>query len=487
MLSLEFILLVISLLILISIFLTKLSDNFGVPSLVLFLVMGMIAGSDGPGQIEFNDYELTKSIGLIALVFILFSGGLDTKWKSVKTVFWSGLSLSTLGVVMVTISVGFFCNYFFGFGLIESFLLGAIISSTDVAAVFSTLRAKNTRLKGCVRPLLELESGSNDPMAIFLTVLIIEAIISGVPSTFSAVLSLIMQFGIGGIIAVISGKLMVKLFNKLKFGNDSLYVVFAIAFALLIYAITTLLKGSGMLAVYISAIIIGNSDFIQKRSTIRFFEGIALLSQIVMFLALGLLSDPSELLPVTSTGLIISGFLIFAARPISVFISLIKSKFSIKEKFFLSWVGLKGAVPIILSTFPIIYGIQGGYNIFNLVFFITLSSALLQGWSIPLMAKVFKLEEPEPEEEIIPIKMSSRVQINKEMIDLIIPYKSEIIGKPLADISLPEESLIVLITRNGEYVVPSGSTTLEEGDTLLVLVNKENVNEVKQKLMRVHH
>lgn len=486
MLSLELILLIISVLILISIFLTKLSDNFGVPSLVLFLVMGMIAGSDGPGLIKFNDYELTKSIGLIALVFILFSGGLDTKWKSVKKVFWSGLSLSTFGVVIVTISVGLFCNYFFGFGLIESFLLGAIISSTDAAAVFSTLRAKNTRLKGCVRPLLELESGSNDPMAIFLTVLIIEAIISGVPSTFSAVLNLIMQFGIGGIIAVISGKLMVKLFNKLKFGNDSLYVVFAIAFALLVYALTTLLKGSGMLAVYISAIIIGNSDFIQKRSTIRFFEGIALLSQIVMFLALGLLSHPSELLPVTGMGIIISGFLIFAARPISVFISLIKSKFTVKEKLFLSWVGLKGAVPIILSTFPIIYGIQGGHNIFNLVFFITLSSALLQGWSIPLMAKVFKLEEPEPEEEIMPIKMSSRIQINKEMIDLIIPYKSEIIGKSLADISLPEESLIVLITRNGEYVVPSGSTTLEEGDTLLVLVNKENVSEVKQKLMKIH-
>jgi cell volume regulation protein A len=484
-LSLELILLIISVLILISIFLTKLSDNFGVPSLVLFLIIGMIAGSDGLGQIEFNDYELSKSIGIIALVFILFSGGLDTRWKSVKKIFWSGFSLSTLGVVIVTISVGFFCNYFFGFGLIESFLLGAIISSTDAAAVFSTLRSKNTRLKGCVRPLLEFESGSNDPMAILLTVLIIESLITGIPTTLAAVMNLIMQFGIGAAIAVVSGKLMVRLFNMMKFGNDSLYVVFAIAFALLVYALTTLLKGSGMLAVYISAIIIGNSDFIQKRSTIRFFEGIALLSQIVMFLVMGLLSNPSELLPVLWIGLIISAFLMFFARPVSVFISIAKSKFSIKEKLFISWVGLKGAVPIILSIFPVIYGIQGANNIFNLVFFITLTSALLQGWSIPFVAGLFNLDEPEPKNEIYPIKMSSQVQTNKEMVDIIIPFGSEIIGKTLADISLPDESLIVLISRNGEYVVPSGSTTLEEGDTLLVLVNKENVNEVKQKLMKI--
>ena len=485
MLSLEIIILIISVLIVISIFLTKLSDNFGVPSLVLFLLIGMIAGSDGLGQINFNDYELTKSIGLIALVFILFSGGLDTKWKSVKKVFWSGFSLSTLGVVIVTVSVGFFCNYFFGFGLIESFLLGAIISSTDAAAVFSTLRAKNTRLKGCVKPLLEFESGSNDPMAIFLTIFIIESILNGFPSTFEAVLNLIMQFGIGAAIAAVSGKLMVKLFNKLKFGNDSLYVVFAIAFALLVYALTSLLKGSGMLAVYISAIIVGNSDFVQKRSTIRFFEGIALLSQIVMFLVMGLLSNSSELMSVLWIGLIISAFLMFAARPVSVLVSLLISKITFKEKLFISWVGLKGAVPIILATFPIIYGIQGGYNIFNLVFFITLTSALIQGWSIPLMARIFNLDEPEPKTEIMPIKMSSQVQTNKEMIDIIIPFSSVIIGKTLADISLPEESLIVLISRNGEYVVPSGSTTLEEGDTLLVLVSKENISEVKQKLMKI--
>jgi len=456
-----------------------------VPSLVLFLIIGMVAGTDGPGKIEFSNYELTKSIGIIALIFILFSGGLDTKWKAVKSVIWSGFSLSTLGVISVTIIVGFFCNYFFGFGLLESLLLGAIISSTDAAAVFSTLRAKNTRLKGNVKPLLELESGSNDPFAIFLTLILIDAILYGIPSTFTAIIKLFFQFGTGAVVAVISGKLMIKLFNKMKFGNDSLYVVLAIAFAVLIYALTALLNGSGILAVYISAIIIGNSDFIQKRSIVRFFEGIALLSQIVMFLALGLLSVPSELLPVTVNGLIISGFLIFIARPLSVFLSLAKSEFLIKEKLFISWVGLKGAVPVILAMFPIIYGINGGNYFFNLVFFITMTSALLQGWSIPLMARIFNLDEPEPIIEKIPIKMSSQVNINKEMIDIIVPYKSEIIGQTLADISLPDESLIVLISRNGEYVVPSGSSSLEEGDTVLVLVNKENVNEVKNKLMKI--
>lgn len=470
---------------LVSIFLTKISDNLGVPSLILFILIGILAGNDGPGQINFNDYKLTQNIGFIALIFILFSGGLDTKWKSIKTVFWSGFSLSTLGILIVTLVTGMFCYYILKLPLITSLLLGAIISSTDAAAVFSVLNAKGTRLKGKVRPLLEFESGINDPLAVFLTIALIEINLTGVFNIFEISLNLIFQFAVGIIIAIISAKLFVYVLNSIKFSNNSLYIVLTIAFSLLIYGATTVLKGSGILAVYISALIISKSDFIQKKSICRFFEGLALLSQIVMFLTLGLLSTPTQLFPVINQGLIISIFLIIAARPISVFISLLFSNFSIREKVFVSWVGLRGAVPIILATIPVIAGVDYSTLIFNLIFFITVSSALIQGWSIPLVSKLLKIEEPDIKGIKMPIEMSGSVKSNKELIDIIIPYNSTITGKSLAELSLPESSLIVLISRNGEFVVPNGSSSLEEGDTLLVLSDKENIKEVKNILMKV--
>ncbi|MCE1166357.1 MAG: potassium/proton antiporter [Bacteroidetes bacterium] len=479
------ILLIVSFLVLSSVLLSRVSDNLGVPALVLFIVIGMLAGSDGPGKIYFEDYSLSQAVGIISLVFILFSGGLDTNWKSTRKIMWSGVSLASLGVVIAASVVGLFAYYILHFDFFTSMLLGAVISSTDAAAVFSVLRSKSIRLKGNVRPFLEFESGSNDPMAVFLTVTLV-GIIAGThnPGGF-IILEILLQFGIGILLGYVFGKLLILLMNKIHLQQENLYVVFSIAFAVFIFALASILKGNGYLAVYISAIVVGNSEFIQKKSLKRFFSGIALMSQIVMFLVLGLLSYPSRLLPVAGIGLLFSAILIFLARPLSVFVSLLFSKFSFREKSFISWVGLRGSVPIILSTFPVLAGIEQSSMLFNLVFFITISSALIQGWSIPAVAKLFGVEETGAKKPKLPLEIIPGAKMKNELADITIPANSAISGLSLAEINLPEGSLVTVVYRNDEYIVPNGSTYLEEGDIVLVLVNDENKKQTVEKLTSI--
>lgn len=485
MIPFEYILLVISSLILISIAISKLSENLGLPSLLLFLVIGMAAGSEGLGKVYFDNFYIAQYVGIIALIFILFSGGLETKWKDTKPVFWSAFSLSTLGVFFTAVIVGILIHFFLRFGLSESLLIGAIISSTDAAAVFSVLRAKGTSLKNKLRLLLEFESGSNDPVAIILTLILISVIKTGEFTVYNIGLYLILQLGLGGIFGYISGKLIAAAFNKFKFSYPSLYIVFAIAASVFVYAVTTALQGSGILAVYISALVIGSSEFIQKKSLIRFFDGLALLGQIGMFLTLGLLVFPSQVYEIAGIGLIISGLLIFIGRPLSVFISMLFSKFTFKEKIFVSWVGLRGAVPIILATFPVSAGLEIGPFIFNLIFFITITSALFQGWSIPFVAELMGLKAPIPKNQPFPIELTGDVNLNNDLLDLIIPDNSVAIGKSLAELELPQESLVTVIYRNNNYIVPSGSTAIEAGDTILVLVNKDNIEKVKNTFLTI--
>ncbi len=484
MISLEYILIAISVLILLSTLMSKLSENLGIPSLVLFLIIGMLAGSEGPGGIHFRDFGIAQSVSIVALVFILFSGGLELKLKNTAGVIWSGISLSTLGVVITAVTVGVIVHYAFNFSMLESMLLGSIVSSTDFAAVFSVLHSKTVRLKGKLKTLLEFESASNDPTAVVLTVLFIQLIVSTEYSAPSIALFFFLQLVVGFAVGYGFGKGIVLMINKLKFTHDGLYPVLGIAFALLTYGAATFLGGSGFLAAYVAAIVMANSEFIQKRSLTRFFEGLALLSQIVMFLTLGLIVNPSELLPVSWTGFVISGILILLARPLGVFVSLVRSKFAFREKSFISWVGLKGAAPIILATFPLIADVENGIMYFNLVFFITITSALIQGWSVPLAAKYLKVMETQPLRIKMPFKLSEDVAAPAELMDFIVPYNSSIVGKSLAELELPSDSLITLICRSEQYIVPNGSTTLEEGDTLMILVTKENLEVVKKKLSK---
>ncbi|MCC6864779.1 MAG: potassium/proton antiporter [Ignavibacteria bacterium] len=485
MVPFEYILLVISVLVLISISLTKVSENLGVPSLILFLIVGMLAGSDGFGKIYFDNVYIAQYVGIVALIFILFSGGLDTKWYEVKPVLKPAFFLSTIGVFIAAVVMGYVIHFLTGLSITEGLLIGAIISSTDAAAVFSVLSGKSINLKNNIKPLLVFESGSNDPAAIILTVLFIQFLQGDEVTALRVVLFLFLQIGLGSIIGLASGKLLAYSFNKFRFPFPSLYPVFAIASAVLIYAAAASVESSGILAVYIASVILGNSDFVQKKSTIRFFDSLALFGQIIMFLTLGLLVYPAQLYNVIGVGLILSAALILLARPISVFISMIGSKFKFNDKLFISWVGLKGAVPIILATFPLTAGLSIGPYIFTLVFFITITSALVQGWSIPLAAKLLGVKSDKKEIAGIPIEINENVNTKNDLLDLIISERSWAAGKTLAELHLPAESLITVIYRDDDYVVPSGSTQLEAGDTILVLVNKDNLENVKSIFNRM--
>lgn len=482
MIDVNYLLLAGSVLILASIGIAKLSDNLGVPTMLLFIGIGMLAGSEGAGGIYFDDPNLAKSIGVIALIIILFAGGLDTKWSRVQPVFWHASALSTVGVLITAVLVGLFFSFIFHLPLYMGLLLGAIISSTDAAAVFSVLRSKNLGLKGDLQPLLELESGSNDPMAVFLTVGLIQLITVPTESFYQLVPQFFFQMSVGGIMGWGSGKIIAYFLNNLKLAYEGIYPVFLLALAALVYSFTTVIGGSGFLAVYLAGMVVGNSDIVQKKSLFRFFDGMAWLSQIAMFVTLGLLVFPSRLIPVTGAGLLVSSFLMFVARPASVFLSLVFTKFSWKEKILIAWVGLRGAVPIILATFPLLAQIHQAELIFDLVFFTVLTSALFQGWSIPLAARWLGLYVSAERKRSYPIEFSQSGNVDTDLVDFIVPYHASVAGNTIVDLRMPQDSLIVLIIRNEKFIVPSGGTLLEEGDTILALVNKENLPEVRRIL-----
>jgi cell volume regulation protein A len=484
-LSIDTILLVGAALILASIAIAKLSDNLGVPALLLFLGIGMLAGAEGPGGIVFSDAGLAQSIGIIALVFILFAGGLDTRWHEVRAVLWQAASLATIGVLMTAGAVGLFAAYVLHLSPMTGLLLGAIVSSTDAAAVFSVLRSRNISLKSNLKPLLELESGSNDPMAVFLTVGLLELVTRQDVSAGSFAMSFVVEMGLGAALGVGLGKLLVIVLNRLKLNAEGIYPVLALAYAAFVYALTATLGGSGFLAVYLAGMTAGSAEFVQKRSLLRFFDGLAWLSQIAMFLTLGLLVDPSHIVPVIGIGLLASVFLIVVARPLSVFVSLAASSLGWREKTLVSWVGLRGAVPIILATFPLLAGVPDAAMIFNVVFFIVLTSTLVQAWGMSAVAKALGLSSPVPAVRRYPIEFAPVAGVDTELVDLIVPYNAEAAGRSVIELGLPRDCLVVLISRDDTFLVPSGGTILQEGDTVLVLVNKTNLPAVRGALSRL--
>ena len=479
MATIDILLLIGAILIITSIMIAKLFHNIGIPTLLLFIIVGMLAGSEGIGGIYFDDAQLAQSIGIISLVFILFSGGLDTNWNESKVTVKPALLLATVGVLITAVIIGICVMLIFNTSFLWGLLIGSIISSTDASAVFSILRSGNLELKGKVKPLLELESGSNDPMAVFLTIGTIDLLLLP-DGTFLHIASIfLIQLLVGGALGLLGGKLMAYLINKLNFFYEGIYPVFALSIALLIYSLTSVVGGSGFLAIYIAGIILGNSNFIHKRTLVRFFDGLSVLSQIAMFLTLGLLVFPSDLVKIIGMGLFISGILIFIARPVSVFITLIPFRFSFKEKLFTSWVGLRGAVPIILATFPLLAGITNSRLIFDVVFFIVLTSALLQGWSINLMAKLLNLAEPLQKKIPIPIEFNPDNKSNTELTEIVIPCNSKVNGSQIVDLNFPKDSRIVLIIRGDKNIVPTGGTMIEGGDVLLLLSDKKNSELVK--------
>jgi cell volume regulation protein A len=356
------------------------------------------------------------------------------------------------------------------------FLLGAIVSSTDAAAIFSVLRSRKVSLAGKLSPLLELESGSNDPMAVFLTLGAIRYLTDRHVPFLSFLQSFAIEFVVGILIAFAASRAVVAVNNRIRLEYEGLYQVLLIALVLLTYSVSVFLKGNGFLSVYLAGVLIGNSNFLYKKAMKRSFEGFAWLMQIVMFLALGLLVFPSRLLPIAGAGMLISLFLMFFARPLSVFLCLLPWKMRLREKTMVAWVGLRGSVPIILATFPFLSHIAEADLIFNVVFFIVLTSVLFQGTSVAPVSRLLKVDAPLKNKPVYPIEIEYTGEINADLVDFIVPFDSPAAGKPIFELGIPPECLIVLISRNEKYFIPSGGTVLEAGDVLLALANKQDLN-----------
>lgn len=463
------ILLIGSLLLLISIIAGKTTSKLGVPTLIFFLLVGMLAGSEGLGGIHFDNTALAQFIGITALNFILFSGGLDTDLASIKPIIWRGVLLSTLGVFLTAFCVGIFVHYFFDFTLMEGLLMGAIVSATDAAAVFSILRNQGVALKGYLRPVLELESGSNDPMAYFLTITLTGIVSSGSGDLAQLVPAFFQEFIIGGAIGYLMGKTSVWVINNIQMETEGLYPVLTLGLAMFTYSITHAIGGNGFLAIYLCAVIMGNSNLVHRRSLIRFYDGQAWLMQIILFLTLGLLVFPSRILPLIGMGLLISAFLIFVARPIGVFASLAFFRTNIRSKLFISWVGLRGGVPIVFATYPLIAGIPKAELIFNLVFFISITSVLLQGTTLSYVAKLLHLTVPAKVKKRTGHDFESTDQIKSEMHEIILKENSPVIGKRIVQLIISATVKILVIKRGDLYIVPNGSTRLQANDILHVL------------------
>ena len=458
----------------------KAGSRFGVPALLLFLGVGMLCGSDGLG-IQFENLMVAQCIGTVALCMILFSGGLDTKFSEVRPIFGQGLILATIGVLLTAVFTGGIIWWILGktyhsasIGFITSLLLASTMSSTDSASVFSILRSKGLALKNNLRPMLELESGSNDPMAYVLTITLIELIKMGdAPNYIVALGLLIMQLIIGLAAGYLLGKLAVIIINNMKIGNDSLYPILVFTICIFIFSCTYFIKGNSYLAVYVGGLVIGNSTFVHKRSSLKFFDGLAWLGQLVLFLTLGLLVNPHELIPLIIPGLIISFAMILLTRPLSVFICLLPfRKMHFKDKTFVSWVGLRGAVPIVFAMLPLAAGVPHSRLIFNIVFLCTLISLIVQGTTLSQVATWLGLsKKPKEISKLEEFDVEFSDDINSITTEIVVTKNTLQYGHHLMNLPLPEKTLAVLVKREGKYFVPTGKTVLHEDDKLLMITD----------------
>jgi len=479
-LTIENILLVGSLLLFISVVVGKTSYKFGVPTLILFLAIGMLAGSDGIGGIRFDNPKNAQLIGIISLNFILFSGGLDTNWSSIKPVLKEGIMLSTFGVLLTAVSLGTFVYYVTDFTIYESMLLGSIVSSTDAAAVFSILRSKNLALKTNLRPTLELESGSNDPMAYVLTIAFLTLVINQDQGLVSIIPMFIKQMVVGAAAGFGFGVASKFIINRIRLDFEGLYPVLVIALMFMTFSATDFVGGNGFLAIYICAVYLGNQDIIHKATILKMFDGLAWLMQIVLFLTLGLLVFPSQIVPYIGIGMLISLFLIFVARPIGVMISLVFFKMKMRRRFYISWVGLRGAVPIVFATYPLLAGIEKANMIFSIVFFISVTSILIQGTTLSVLAKWLNVGLPEKSKIINEVDQLLLELPKSSLQEFTISPDFFAVNKRIVNLSFPRSAFIIMIKRDNQFIRPGGSTEIKSGDILMVLADDQ------QEYIKVH-
>ena len=443
---------------------SKVLYRFGVPLLLIFIFLGMIFGVM---VIDFSDFQLTGKIASIALVFIMFYGGFGTNWSMARPKAAPSILMSTLGTIITFFITGVFVYLIFKISFLESLLIGAVVSSTDAASVFAILRSQKLNLEGSLASLLEVESGSNDPVACMLTLIILT--IMGGGTVMNLIPLVISQIVIGIMIGALIAMASIYLIRHANFEIESFYVIFIIAIAIIAYSLSEWMGGNGYLSVYISGIIIGNSKIPHKKTLVHFLDGVSWIMQIILFFILGLLANPLELPKVIGKSVVISLGIIFIARPISVFLVLKKFDFNTKEKLFIAWVGLRGAASIVFAIFALNYGISINNDIYHIIFFIALISVGVQGTLIPIIAK--RLELLDNNRPVLKTFNDYVEEKNTKVMEVKIEGSCRLINKSIMDANIPEEILIAMIKREGEIIIPKGASIIKEGDILVVVGN----------------
>ena len=450
---------------------SKVFYKFGVPLLLIFILLGMLFGSEGLVGIYYDNFELTNQLCSLALVFIIFYGGFGTNWTMASPVVLPSILMSSFGVIITAGLTGAFCYFVMKTTLLEGLLIGSVIASTDAASVFAVLRAQKLNLKGSLASLLELESGSNDPIAYMITIVILTMMKSSGDLSIGAVLLLVGKQVIFGLfVGFVIAKSTVLLLRYAKFEIEGFYTIFIIAVAILSYSVTEYIGGNGYLSAYVAGIIIGNSRIPLKKTVFHFFDGISWIMQIALFFMLGLLSFPSKFIYVKTIAISVALFLIFIARPIATFLILAPFKFTTKEKLFISWVGLRGAASVVFAIIASTYGVSIDNDIFHIVFFIALFSVAIQGTLIPKVANLLGLVDEEKDSALKTFTDYSG-EINTDLLEISIKDDDKWSNKSIMDANIPEEILIVMIKRKDKIIIPKGSTILMGGDILVVSGN----------------
>lgn len=462
-------LLIAGLIILLCIMSGKFFYKYGVPLLLVFMGLGMFFGTDGFIGIPFNDYNLAKELCGLGLVFIMFYGGFGTNWKAAKPVAVPSVLLSTVGVVITALAVGLFSQWAFHLSLLEGMLIGAVIASTDAASVFSILRSRKLNLKDNLASLLEIESGSNDPFAYLMTVMIISAMKGSQTSILSLVFN---QVFFGVLVGVMVAMISAYILRKVVFEIDGLYPVFVLASALVAFALAEYLAGNGYLSVYLLGIILGNSKIIHKRSLVHFFDGISWLMQILLFFALGLLAFPSHLPTVIFKGLSIALFLTFIARPLAVTLVLKPFGYSFKKIALVSWVGLRGAASVVFAIYAVSSGVNLSQDLFHIVFLVALMSVGLQGTLLARIAKRLDLVEDDNSDAVLRTFTDYRDEFLSKVMEFTVKENQPWAGKSIMEAEIPDSILVLMVKRNDEYILPKGYTELQPNDVLLLSGNR---------------